>query len=34
LGEFADGKRIGEYRWFKEDGTLWQSHEYVVSKDK
>ncbi len=31
-GEFENGQRIGEYRWYKEDGTLWQSHNYTASK--
>ena len=29
-GEFADGQRIGEYYWYNEDGTLWQSHTYLA----
>lgn len=27
-GNYANGKRVGEYLWFKDDGTLWMSHVY------
>ena len=27
-GNYANGKRVGEYLWFKDDGTLWTSHVY------
>jgi antitoxin component YwqK of YwqJK toxin-antitoxin module len=27
-GSFDKGRRIGLYRWFKEDGSLWQEHDY------
>jgi hypothetical protein len=25
---YAEGKRIGIYRWYKDDGELWQEHDY------
>ena len=27
-GEFVNGQRVGEYRWYDLDGTLLQSHNY------
>jgi antitoxin component YwqK of YwqJK toxin-antitoxin module len=27
-GTFRKGKRIGLYRWFREDETLWSEHDY------
>jgi len=27
-GEFIEGKRAGVYRWYKEDGSLWQERTY------
>jgi antitoxin component YwqK of YwqJK toxin-antitoxin module len=31
-GEYADGQRVCEYRWYKEDGTLMQLHTYVATQ--
>jgi len=27
-GSYDTGRRIGLYRWYKDDGTLWQEHDY------
>jgi antitoxin component YwqK of YwqJK toxin-antitoxin module len=27
-GTYADGKRVGKYRWYTERGELWQEHDY------
>ncbi len=27
-GNYDMGRRVGIYRWFKDDGTVWQTHDY------
>jgi antitoxin component YwqK of YwqJK toxin-antitoxin module len=30
-GTFNRGSRVGKYRWYKLDGSLWQEHDYGSS---
>jgi len=32
-GTYEAGKRVGTYRWFTQNGELWQEHDYGSARE-